>query len=399
MLEGFVHPDFADVGRVLTAQLSRLARRELQGGAAVCIYHRGVPVVDCWGGTRNDAGDPWTEDTISFSFSTTKGVTSTLLHTLAERGLIDYDAPVREYWPGFAANGKQGITVRDVLCHESGLYHIRDMIDRADRMLDWEAMIRAIEQARPRHAPGAAHGYHAFTYGWLAGEIIQRVTGKPFREVLEAELAGPLGLDGLYCGVPADQMHRRALLINARMGDEATKDRVTRGAGRMTSVLRAVGLGFDARDAVSALMPDGIESLDFNSEAAAAASIPAANGTFTARSLAKLYAVLAGGGELDGVRLVSPERLERIRAAQNRSVGRVIPYPMRWRLGYHRVNTIRAKVRRGLMHAGFGGSGAFADPERELSGALVLNSGTGTPFGDLRVIRVTDTAVRCADAR
>ncbi len=399
MLEGFVHPDFADVGRVLTAQLTRLKRRERHGGAAVCIYHRGVPVVDCWGGTRNDAGDPWLEDTISFSFSTTKGVASTLLHTLAERGLIEYDAPVREYWPGFAANGKQGITVRDVLCHEAGLYHVRDMIDRAEQMLDWDAMIAAIEQARPRHAPGAAHGYHAFTYGWLAGEIIQRVTGKPFREVLEAELAAPLELDGLYCGVPADQMHRRAMLIGSSVGDSQTAERVSSGAGRVTRVLRTVGLGYDAGDAVSALMPEGIEGLDFNSEEAAAASIPAANGTFTARSLAKLYAVLAGGGTLGDVRLVSPERLERMRAAQNRSVGRVVPYPMRWRLGYHRVNTIRAKVSRGLMHAGFGGSGAFADPNRELSGALVLNSGTGTPFGDLRVVRITDTAVRCADKR
>lgn len=399
MLEGFVHPDFSDVGRVLSAQLARLGRRERQGGAAVCLYHRGEPVVDCWGGTRNDAGDPWLEDTISFSFSTTKGVASTLLHTLAERGLIDYDVPVREYWPGFEANGKQGITVRDVLCHESGLYHIRDMIDDAERMLDWDAMVAALEAARPRHAPGAAHGYHAFTYGWLAGEIIQRVTGKPFREVLEAELAKPLELDGLYCGVPADQMHRRAMLIGTAVGDSRTTQRVSGGASRVRSALRTLGMGYDPREAVSALMPEGIENFDWNAERTSAASIPAANGTFTARSLAKLYAVLAGGGELGDVRLVSPERLDRMRAAQNRSIGRVIPYPLRWRLGFHKVNTIRAKVNRGLSHAGFGGSGAFADPDRELSGALVLNSGTGTPFGDLRVIRITDTAVRCADAR
>jgi CubicO group peptidase (beta-lactamase class C family) len=399
MLEGHIHPDFADVGRVLSGQLARLRRKGRPGGAAVCVWHRGEPVVDCWGGTRNEAGDAWREETLSFSFSTTKGVTSTLLHTLAERGLVDYETPVREYWPEFGQNGKQEIKVRDLLCHEAGLYHVREMIDDAQTMLDWNAMVRALEQARPRHAPGADHGYHAFTYGWLIGEIIQRVTGKPFREALEAELARPLELDGLFVGVPADQMHRRAQLITSFAGSAESANRVHNGARRVTKVLRSVGLGFDASEAVSALMPDGIEQLDFNSEEASSASVPAANGTFTARSLAKLFAVLAAGGTLGDVRLVSPERLERMRAAQNRTVGRVVPYPMRWRLGYHRVNTIRGKVRRGLAHSGFGGSGVFADPDRELAAALVLNSGTGTPFGDARVIRITDAAIRCADSR
>jgi CubicO group peptidase (beta-lactamase class C family) len=112
-------------------------------------------VVDCWGGTRNESGDPWQADTMAFSFSTTKGVTSTLLHTLAERGLVDYQAPVREYWPEFGQSGKEGVTVRDVLCHEAGLYHVREMIDDASDMLDWQKMVRALQQARPRHAPGA----------------------------------------------------------------------------------------------------------------------------------------------------------------------------------------------------------------------------------------------------
>ncbi|MBW2268409.1 MAG: beta-lactamase family protein [Deltaproteobacteria bacterium] len=399
MLEGYIHPDFAEVGRVLSAQLGRLRRKGRPGGAAVCVWHRGEPVVDCWGGTQNEAGDAWRQDTLSFSFSTTKGVTSTLFHTLAERGQLDYGTPVREFWPEFSQNGKGEITVRDVLCHEAGLYHVSEMIDDAHHMLDWNTMVRALERARPRHAPGASHGYHAFTYGWLVGEIIQRMTGKPFREVLEAELAQPLELDGLFVGMPADQMHRRAQLINAFPGDSRARDRVQNGARRVTRVLRGVGLGYDVSDALSALMPNGIEQLDFNSEAACTASVPAANGTFTARSLAKLFAVLAGGGTLGDVRLLSPERLEEVRREQNRAVGRVVPYPMRWRLGYHRVNTIRSKVRRGLGHSGFGGSGVFADPDRELAAALVLNSGTGTPFGDARIIRITDASIRCADSR
>lgn len=399
MLEGYVHPDFSDVARVLRNQLPTGRRRPRPGGTAACVWHRGEVVVDCWGGTRDEEGLPWRSDTVAFSYSTTKGVTSTLLHVLAEKGLVDYDAPVCEYWPEFAANGKAGITVRHVLCHEAGLYHIRHMIEDARDMLDWDHMVRALEQADPRHAPGEAHGYHAFTYGWLVGEIVQRVTGKPFREVLATELAAPLELDGLFIGLPADQLHRRARLIPVRRRRERPSDVLYRQAARLTRGLRAARIHFDPQEAVTALMPPGIEHLDFNDKACATASLPAANGTFTARSLARLYAMLAGGGEVDGVRLLSPERVEALREPQNRGIGRVIPYSMQWRLGYHRVNTIRAKVPRGMGHAGFGGSGGWADPERQLAVALVLNSGTGTPFGDLRIIRVSDAAVRCADRR
>ena len=399
MLEGYVHPDFSEVARVLARQIPGHRRRSAPGGAAVCVWHRGEVVVDCWGGTRDDAGRRWEPDTVALSYSTTKGVTSTLLHVLADRGLVDYDAPVREYWPEFGEAGKRDLTVRQALCHEAGLYHIRHMIDDARDMLDWDRMARALAAATPRHAPGTAHGYHAFTYGWLIGEIVRRVAGKPFREVLEAELARPLDLDGLYIGVPPHQMHRRAQLIEAPRRRAGSTDRIEWAAERLTAGLRLVRVRYDPAEAISALMPRGIEALDLGSEEVAAASLPAANGYFSARSLAKVYAVLAAGGRLNGTRLVSPETVERLRRPQNHGVGRVVPYSMRWRLGYHRVNTIRARVRGGFGHSGYGGSGAWADPERNLAVAMVLNSGTGTPFGDLRIIQVGSAAVRCADKR
>jgi CubicO group peptidase (beta-lactamase class C family) len=139
--------------------------------------------------------------------------------------------------------------------------------------------------------------------------------------------------------------------------------------------------------------------LDMNSAEFRAASVPAANGRFTARSLARLYACLAGGGEIDGVRLVSPETVSKMAEVQNRGAGRVIPLPMHWRLGYHRVFTTRGRVPRGFGHFGFGGSGAWADPDRDLAVALVVNSGVGTPFGDTRIARIGSAAVRCADRR
>jgi len=401
MLQGSIHPDFAGVA----VSLSRILPRREPGGAAVCVYHRGEKVVDIWGGTRNTQGEPWEADTLAVCFSTTKGVASTLLHVLADRGLVDYDEPVARYWPEFAQNGKDGVTVRHLMSHEAGLYAIVDLVDHAREMLDWDAMIERLAAATPRHGPGEAHGYHALTYGWLVGEIARRVSGgKPFPELLATELAAPLGLEGLYCGVPEHEQHRCAELMAAGMGapPEAQRARMKKfreRAQRMDRLLSALGVSYDPEEALDALAPPGMEELEFNDAPARGASIPAANGMFTARSLARLYACLACGGELDGARLISREGIARASEEMNRGAGRVIPVSMRWRLGYHRVFAAGARVPGGFGHFGFGGSGAWADPTRHLSVALVVNSGVGTPFGDARIARVGGAAVRCADNR
>lgn len=397
MLQGLIHPDFKRVARALERQLPRAGR----GGAAVCVYHRGEKVVDCWGGSRDEEGNPWQEDTLALSYSTSKGVASTLMHILVDRGLMDYEDPVCEVWPEFAAAGKHEITLRQLMCHEAGLYDIRNLIDDAKRMLDWRYMTEALADAKPVHRPGASHGYHAFTYGWLIGELVQRLTGKPYAEAVESELAKPLGLDGCFVGLPAHQMRRRAQLILPdlmRRGGDAV-ERIERYAFGMKSVLRLASVSLDAVSLASALIPRGIEDLDFNSEEFVSVPIPAANGMFTARSLARLYAMLASDGEIDGVRLLKRETVWRATEVQNRGVGRVIPLPMHWRLGYHRVPTVGARVPNGFGHFGFGGSGAWADPDRELAVALTLNSGVGTPFGDLRMVRIGTAAARCADRR
>jgi CubicO group peptidase (beta-lactamase class C family) len=401
MLHGSIHPDFANVARTLR----RILPKRGPGGAAVCVYHKGEKVVDAWGGTRDTGGTPWAEDTLSISFSTTKGVASTLLHLYADRGLIEYDTPVAEYWPEFAQCGKERITVRQVMCHEAGLYGISDMVGHGRDMLDWDRVASQIAAATPRHAPGTSHGYHALTYGWLVGEIVRRVAGnKPFAELLENDLARPLGLEGLYCGVPADQQHRCATLM-ARGMEGPLEDRrrntqrILERAERWQARLARLGFRYDPSESIAALMAPGMEDLDFNSEEFRAASIPAANGMFTARSLARLYACLAQGGELDGYRLLSYDTIRRAAEEQNRGVGRVVPISMRWRLGYHRVFAVRARVPAGFGHFGFGGSGAWADPQRNLSVALTVNSGVGTPFGDSRIARIGGAAVRCADRR
>jgi CubicO group peptidase (beta-lactamase class C family) len=275
------------------------------------------------------------------------------------------------------------------------------MVDHARRMLDWEYMVEALGDAIPCHAPGRAHGYHGFTFGWLIGELIQRVTGKPFTELLASEIAKPLGLDGLYIGLPAAQHRRRAQMIPSALTGATGSAMIgtrrwVRGINR---VLRFVGQPIDLMELGDALLPEGIEELDFDSEEFLSASIPAANGMFTARSLAKMYAALASDGELGDVRLLGRDTLWRATEVQNRGLGRVIPVPMHWRLGYHRVATLGPAVPNGFGHYGFGGSGAFADPDRELAVALTLNSGVGTPFGDLRIVRIGTAALRCAEER
>jgi CubicO group peptidase (beta-lactamase class C family) len=294
MLQGYVHPDFWGVAKALGRQIPR----SRPGGAAVSVYHRGELVVDLWGGTRDESGRPWESDTLALSYSTTKGVVSTLLHMMVDRGLLDYDEPVARYWPEFAQCGKERITVRHVLCHEAGLYGIRSLVDHGKRILDWDYMVEALADSIPAHPAGEAHGYHALTYGWLVGELIQRVAHRSFSELVQTEIAQPLELDGLHIGLPAKEMHRKARLIIPAFPSWAPSERRVASIGQpLHRALRFARLPIDLAEMASAMIPRGMEEVDFNSEAFSSVPIPAANGTFTARSLAKLYATLANGGE------------------------------------------------------------------------------------------------------
>lgn len=392
MIQGHCHSDFARVAQVIEQQV----RGSDRGGAAVCVYHRGEKVVDVWCGVRNADGHPWRADTMSLSFSTTKGVVSTVLHILVDRGLLDYDDPVAKYWPEFADCGKDRITVRQLLCHEAGLFGIRSKLDSAERMLDWRYMCEAMEESIPAVIPGSANGYHAFTFGWLVGELIQRVSGRHLSEVVEQELIKPLDLDGVYIGAPARVRDRIAPLIRPK--SRLTPQGAATAVGRLVQrVGRVVPLPIDPDHAGDALVPRGVDDVLFSSRIHDV-PIPAVNGVFTARSLARIYGALANGGEIDGVRLLSRETLHRATEIQNRRMDLVVGLPMRWRLGYHLAATSRGILPHGFGHFGYGGSGAWADPERNLAVGLVVNRVAGTPFGDLRLLRVGAAAVRSTDA-
>jgi CubicO group peptidase (beta-lactamase class C family) len=404
-LHGTLHPDFSSLADAFRDEVA-----SAQGGAALCVYHDGECVVDLWAGTRDREGRPWLRDTMAPSFSTTKGVASTLMHIMADRGLVDYDEPVSRYWPEFAKAGKSKITVRQVMSHQAGLYHIRQMIDRADRMLDWDYMVHAIERTRPVHTPGMQTGYHGLTYGFLVGEILQRVTGKSFPELVREELAEPLGLDGLYCGAPTEEIARSATLLwpeAGLFGDGWVAGGVRAsarfwmdGIASIKPFFRLAGMEVNFGALRDALAPEGIENFDFGSEETLRVAIPAANGLFTARSLTRMYAALADGGTLDGVRLLSRQAVLRACEVQEPTTRRaVIPIDLRWRLGYHGVFTTRGRLPGAFGHFGFGGSGAWADPHRRTAMAFVTNAGMGTPFGDLRMIRLSSAVASCVRDR
>lgn len=386
-MQGHVHPDFASVAERLRRVLDGGWLHEGRGGAAVAVYHRGELVVDAWGGVKDRAGNQWQRDTMAMSFSTTKGVVATVVHRLVDRGELAYDDPVARYWPEFAVAGKGGITVRDLLTHQAGLHEVRGLVSSAEDLLDWDDMIARLGAAEPRWEPGRRSGYHALTFGWLVGELIRRVTGLSVDEAVQREVAEPLGLDGLRVGLPEPERARAAeLLMSPR-----SVERLERLAARLEKRDRY-------RPLVEALVVDGFLDISL-SERIHDGEIPAANGVFTARSLARMYAAIATPDCFDRPRLLSPETTAQATRIQAFERDSVVGFDMRWRLGYHLAATTAGVLPHGFGHFGFGGSGAWGDPETGLAVGFVVNAVAGTPFADLRFLRVGGAAVRSARRR
>ena len=375
---------------------NQIARTD--GGASVAVYHRGRLVVDLWGGVRGPDGAPWTRDTLAMCWSTTKGVTATCAHVLADRGELDYDERVATYWPEFAQNGKGDITVRQVLSHSAGLHRLGTIIDHGSKILDWEHMTDALARAKPAYQPGTSVGYHALTFGWLVGELVRRISGTPLEEFLQKEIAEPLGLDGLYIGCPPKQRHRVAPL--EPMSPAFTRLMAPLGSfvfNQLTRGLHVLRSPVNPHRLLNAALSRGIEDVVADPRLLDAA-VPAMNGHFDAVSLGAMYAMLAGGGQLGGVRILSGETVRKASEIQNDQRDRVIVMTMQWRLGYHRLPLVHKQLPRAYGHFGFAGSGGFADPEHDLALAMVCNRGQGTPFGDLRILRLSQAAARAVQS-
>jgi CubicO group peptidase (beta-lactamase class C family) len=331
-VSGTCAPGFDDVRDVFARHVAQLG----DGGGAFCAYVGGSPVADLWAGTARP-GVPWERDTLAVLMSSTKGMTALVAQMLEARGELDIEAPVASYWPGFATNGKDAITVRHVLTHTAGLVglpgHAEFITWDGDGWGMYDEIARRLETATPAWKPGTAIGYHAITYGWLMGEVIFRITGRRVGVLFKEWIADPLGLDARI-GTPASEHDRIAWVL------DEDYSKIPADMQPLIETYMAM-LRDPSTLAGQAFMGTETDSLVEKVETFARSpkvwqiELPAGNGTSTARALARMYAVLANGGELDGVRLLPEESVRRWGAEQYRGWQQLAPIEMAQALGYH----------------------------------------------------------------
>ncbi len=358
-------------------------------GAGFCLYVDGAKVVDLTGGVRDTDGTAYDDTTLQLVFSSTKGVTATCAHLLAQRGELDLDAPVADYWPEFSAAGKADIPVRWLLSHQAGLVDV-DRAMTVDEALDWTTICDALADSPPLWEPGTGYGYHAVTYGWLVGEVVRRVAGVDFGEFVRREISEPLGLD-LWVGLPDDEQHRVSPIINSGMpglptpepaGDADSRTDAPSLVGMLDMLL---GEGNLLGRALTA--PGGAFTDDqvWNEARVRSAQIPAANGVTNAASLARMYAALVS--EVDGVRLLDADTLERAIAPQVSGPSTVPLLDIPFALGFMTHSPLSPLLDgRSFGHYGAGGSLGFADPDRRVAGAYVMNAAQLAIAGDARTL-------------
>ncbi len=390
-VKGFVAPGFDSVGNAFVENFDQ--RGDV--GAAFCAYVHGEKVVDIWGGDARP-GEPWEEDTLALVFSTTKGVTALVATVLTDRGLLDVDAPVSQYWPEFAAKSKGGVTVGQVLDHSAGVLsfpHYEEILS-VDDGTGWgriEEITQRLAAAPLWWKPGEQHGEHAITYGWIVGELVRRIDGRSLGTFFRDEIAVPLGLN-FWIGLPTEHLERVADLLPP--GGDLPPEIM----GRVKEVFAPdspSGAAFfvGSRGGV----PDMANLA--NSAGFRVAEIPASNGIGDARSLARMYAALACGGELGGVRIVSEEAIRRHSLERFDGYDVIIRTDKRYALGYMlptpREPQYGPNPELAFGHPGLGGSLAFADPVAGVGYGYVMNqmAHVGAPHD--RELALTEALYGC----
>lgn len=376
--DGMVEPGFEGVREAFEANFTE--RGDV--GAAFCLYAGGRAVVDIWGGVADQkSGRPWSEDTLTLVYSTTKGATAICAHMLAERGLVDLDSPVARYWPEFAQAGKEAVTVRHLLSHRAGLPAVDTHLS-PEQALAWGPAVEALAAQKPLWEPGTSHGYHALTYGWLVGEVIRRITGRSPGRFLAEEISGPLGLD-LWIGLPEAEEPRVSRLIAA----DPPKVPASLPAEQRQRLRAMADPGSLMQRALNVTDPP----FNFNSRAVHAGELPAANGIATARALAKLYAATVG--EVDGVRLLSAGTVAAATVERSNGPDAVLVLPTRFGSGFFLPGPFSPLMGpRSFGHSGAGGSLAFADPDAQIGFAYVMNQMQQNLSGDPRPAALVEAA-------
>ena len=390
MIGGRVAPGFEEVRREFARNFER--RREL--GAACAAYVNGVKVVDLWGGRLHfRKPDPWQEDTLVMVYSTSKGMAAMALALAHSRGLIDYDELVATYWPEFAQNGKESVTVRQLLAHQAGLCAVDEPLD-AEILADFDRLADALAKQKPAWEPGTRHGYHTLTIGWYEGELIRRVDpehrslGRFFAE----EIAEPLGLE-LYFGLPEDVPTERV----ARIKDENPVQMLLHPTAMPTAMM----LAFARKRSLTYrafVNPRTRGPSDFDRPEYRAVEIPSAGGIGQVRSVARAYSELATGGTELGFR---QETLEEIsappRPPSKGDRDLVLTVPTAYSLGWVRPSKKNrfGSSERAFGHPGAGGSFGFADPDLGVSFAYAMNRHGHHLNSDPREKALRDALYRC----
>jgi len=366
-VHGTWHPDFQGVRDEFVRNFAERG----EAGASACVIVDGEVVVDLWGGVTH-AGTPWQEDTINQIWSATKGATSTCAHILIDRGLLDPDAPVVQYWPEFGQNGKEKTTVAMLMSHQAGLPAIRELLP-PNSFYDWAFMTATLAAEAPFWEPGTRAGYHALTFGFLVGELVRRISGKSLGTFFRDEVATPLGLD-FWLGLPESEEPRVAYNTLAPFpapGDSVFFDVAGRDQHSIPYLV---------------FFNNGLYILDSDSRAAHAAVMGASGGITNARNLARMYSAFAGGP----TPLVAPESVRRMtRVAAATALDATGLIPTRWALGFVKSMDNRRQPHGAqdsvilgddaFGHPGFGGSIGFADPSKGLAlGYTMTRMGPGT---------------------
>ena len=353
-------PDLDDALRLI---------RSRRCAAQLCVRKDGEVVLD-----RVFSCQP---DSLFFLFSASKPFVALLVHMLAERGDLSLDDPVARYWPEFALHGKDGVTIRQVLQHRSGLPVARSFALDALEMTDWVASVRRLERARLRYQPGQVPAYHVLSYGFILGELIQRVAGTSVREFLRAELLSPLGLRDTHLGLPEEHWHRRVPVEGRGLAEAATQLMVNRRTTRQ-------------------------------------AVIPAASVSATARDLARFYQMLLNFGQLDGVRVLQPEIiLSAVGPSSDGEMDRYLKLPVRWSEGFQLGGERNASVRVGggpgpfgklASRTTFGHNGSYvcmgwADPERNIAVGYVTARVISRAAGAHHMAAVSDAILAACETR
>ena len=374
-IHGVCRPEFEPVRDAFAANFDQ--GNEL--GASVGVTLHGEPVVDMWAGDATSDGKPWDRDTITNVWSTTKTMAAICMLLLADRGEIDFEAPVADYWPEFKANGKENVTVGMVMGHTAGLPGWNPAI-AAEDIYDWDLAVANLAAEATWWEPGTRSGYHAITQGFLEGEIVRRVTGRTIGTYFREEIAGPLGAD-FHIGLPESEEPRVAQLI-----------------GPTGSIDQLMGIDLDSI-AVRALLSCPLTGAEPNDRQWRAAEIPAAGGTSNARAVARIHSMIANGGEVDGIRLLSPEGIERIFVERASGVDLVLGMDFRMGTGFGLMNDSvpLSPNPRACFWGGWGGSIAVIDCDTGLSVAYVMNRMADGLVGDLRGALVALAAVGVAN--